>query len=137
MLAYEYLPPATKAVACTALRSQNLLLFPISPFFLIFFSFDLLLFRQKLFMKKVYYYLILSALLPLQLFAQNTIRGRVTDSTDGAPLPQVTVTVTGAGQQAVTTTNLRGEYTLDVPATATALVFSFTGMTPITEPING
>lgn len=37
MLAYEYLPPATKAVACTALRSQNLLLFLISPFFLIFF----------------------------------------------------------------------------------------------------
>lgn len=88
-------------------------------------------------MKKLYFYLIFSALVPLQLFAQNTVRGRVTDSTDGAPLPQVTVMVSGGGQQSVTTTNLRGEYTLDVPAGGTALVFSFAGMTSITEPING
>lgn len=83
-------------------------------------------------MKKIYYFLIFSALLPVQLFAQNTIRGRVTDSTDGAPLPQVTVMVSGAGQQAVTTTNLHGEYSLEVPATASALVFSLAGMTPVT-----
>ena len=86
-------------------------------------------------MKKIYYALIIVAILPLQLLAQQSISGRVVDSTDGSALPGVTVT-TNTGSNA-TSTNIRGEFTLQAPAAATTLIFSFTGMKTITEQIGG
>lgn len=44
---------------------------------------------------------------------------------------------TPSGQRSGTTTNRNGEYTVAAPANATELVFTFTGMETITEPING
>ena len=54
------------------------------------------------------------------------ITGTVTSSEDGLPLPGVTVKVQGLTLGAVTGPD--GVYTLQVPATATALEFSFIGM---------
>ncbi len=53
------------------------------------------------------------------------ITGTVTDRT-GTPLPGVNVTVTGTGEGAVT--DAAGKYSLEAPATATSLTFSFVGM---------
>lgn len=75
--------------------------------------------------------------LPLQLFAQSSIRGRVTDAS-GSPLVGVTIMVnTVQGQGPATTTDATGNYSIDVPSNATALVFTYTGMGTITEPISG
>jgi TonB-linked SusC/RagA family outer membrane protein len=89
-------------------------------------------------MKKIYYALIVIVLCPIQLLAQQTIRGRVADSTDGNVLPGVTISVrTNSGTVAGTTTNVSGEYAVQAPSNASALVFSFTGMREVIEPING
>lgn len=56
--------------------------------------------------------------------AQKTVTGTVT--ADGAPLPGVTVVVKGT--TIGTVTNIDGIYSLDVPANATTIVFSFIGM---------
>ncbi len=89
-------------------------------------------------MKKFYYWLLFAAILPLQLIAQNnSIKGKVTDAT-GAPLAGVSVMInTGSGARAGTTSNGNGEFTLSVPGNASALVFSYTGMENITQPISG
>lgn len=57
------------------------------------------------------------------------ITGTVTDK-NGAPLPGVNVFVTGTAQG--TSTDLAGKYSIDVPATARSLSFSFVGMEPQT-----
>jgi TonB-linked SusC/RagA family outer membrane protein len=60
------------------------------------------------------------------VIAQNrTITGKVT-STDGSPIPNVSVVIKGTNTG--TTTSLDGTYTLTVPASAKALVFSSVGM---------
>jgi TonB-linked SusC/RagA family outer membrane protein len=56
---------------------------------------------------------------------QKTITGKVIDE-QGTPLPGVTVIVQGTTVGMVT--NVDGEYTLQVPADAQTLVFSFVGM---------
>lgn len=54
------------------------------------------------------------------------ISGKVIGKSDNQPMPGVNVLVKGTSIGAVT--NLDGEYKLSVPAGATTLVFSFTGM---------
>lgn len=60
-------------------------------------------------------------------FAQTrTITGTVAASDDGQPLPYATVVVKGT--TVLTTTGIDGKYTLNVPSSATTLVFTFIGM---------
>ena len=89
-------------------------------------------------MRKIYYWLLLIVLFPFQLFAQTNIKGRVTDATTGSSLPGVSIMInTPTGQKTATTTNDNGEYTVAIPANATSLVFTFTGMESKTETIKG
>jgi len=57
---------------------------------------------------------------------QHVITGKVKSTEDGQELPGVSVVVKGTAIGATTDTN--GNYTLDVPANGTTLVFSFIGM---------
>ncbi|MBR8537205.1 TonB-dependent receptor [Carboxylicivirga sediminis] len=64
----------------------------------------------------------------LQVIAQTTnVTGTVTDATDGSPIPGVSVFVKGTTIGTVTTPD--GTYRLAVPNDASAIVFSFVGMT--------
>ncbi len=63
------------------------------------------------------------------------ITGKVTSSEDGLPLPGVTVKVQGLTLGAVT--NGDGDYSIQAPANATALEFSFIGMQNQVVPIDG
>jgi|WetSurMetagenome_2_1015567.scaffolds.fasta_scaffold00284_18 TonB-linked SusC/RagA family outer membrane protein len=70
------------------------------------------------------------------LMAQTvTIKGTVTSSDDGLPIPSVAVTVKGT--TIGTLTDNDGKYSINVPANATELTFNFVGMAPVTETING
>jgi TonB-linked SusC/RagA family outer membrane protein len=63
----------------------------------------------------------------LQTFAQErTVSGRVTSTEDGSPLPGVNVVLKGTTTG--TATDAEGRYSLSVPATGGALVFSFIGL---------
>lgn len=71
-------------------------------------------------------------LLASTVWAQRTINGKVTDD-KGAPLPNVSVVVKGTTTG--TTTKSDGTYTLTVPGTARALVFSSVDMELTEMPI--
>lgn len=90
-------------------------------------------------MKTMKYLLILTCLLPAFVFAQVNIRGKVTDVGDGSPLPGVNVIALSGNQRLPggTTTNMNGEYSITLPAGATALSFKFIGMKDQTVPVNG
>jgi TonB-linked SusC/RagA family outer membrane protein len=78
--------------------------------------------------------LLVSPVLMQQAAAQNrNITGRVTDAATGQGLPGVTVLVKGTSVGA--STNADGGYSLSVPASATAITFSFIGYTSIDRPI--
>ena len=64
-----------------------------------------------------------------------TIKGTVSSADDGLPIPSVAVTVQGT--TIGTLTDADGKYTIAAPTSATNLVFTFVGMTPVIEPING
>jgi len=64
------------------------------------------------------------------------ISGTVTDASDGSTLPGVNITVKGMPSVG-TTTNLDGEYTLNVPADQNVLIFSFIGFVRQEIEING
>ena len=78
-------------------------------------------------MKKI----VISALMLLfalssSLYAQErTITGKVTDATNGAPLPGVNVAVVGTSQGAIT--DMDGNYTIKVPGPDASLSFVFLG----------
>ncbi len=80
-------------------------------------------------MKKIAFFL--SILLFMGTLVANAqtkaITGTVTSSEDGLPIPGVSVSVKGTTLGTVT--NIDGEYSLQVPADAQNLVFSFVGMT--------
>jgi len=57
---------------------------------------------------------------------QETVTGRVTDASTGESLPGVNITVKGMSSVG-TTTNVDGEYSLDVPEDQNVLLFSFVG----------
>jgi TonB-linked SusC/RagA family outer membrane protein len=67
-------------------------------------------------------------------WAQRSINGTVTDES-GIPLPGVSVVVKGTS--AGVPTNVDGKFSLVAPANATTLVFTFIGMKPHEELING
>jgi len=77
------------------------------------------------------------AVLGLQL-AQAQVRqitGTVTSAEDGSPLPGVQIVVVGSTIGAITDVN--GNYSIDVPETATTLQFSFVGLTTQAIDIEG
>ncbi|MCG8581465.1 MAG: TonB-dependent receptor plug domain-containing protein, partial [Bacteroidales bacterium] len=87
-------------------------------------------------MKKVLFALSFIVLVGLQALAQTTnVTGTVTDATDGSPIPGVSVFVKGTTIGTVTTPD--GTYALAVPNDATAVVFSFVGMTTQEVPYTG
>ena len=68
--------------------------------------------------------------------AQVEITGTVTNAKTGDPIPGVSVVV--KGQTTIgTSTDMDGQYTLEVPSGAEALVFSFVGMQKKEVPIRG
>ena len=78
---------------------------------------------------------IFSSFLAVAAIAQQTVTGRVTNSRDNTPLPNVSVTVLGTSQG--TTTDTMGNFRVNVPGTRARLVFSYTGFTPQTLSVNG
>lgn len=78
-------------------------------------------------MRKIILMLTLVAFIGLQgVFAQTSVSGTVTSSQDGGTLPGVSVVIQGTSLG--TTTDMDGKFSLSVPASAKALVFSFVGM---------
>ncbi len=71
---------------------------------------------------------------PSELKPQKSVKGTVTDS-NGETLPGVTVVVKGT--TIGTTTDMDGNYTLEVPSDDAILQFSFVGMETIELPVNG
>ena len=72
--------------------------------------------------------------LVMQVWAQGrTITGTVTSAADGSPLPGVTVVVKGTTVGA--TTNAEGNYSVNLPANANTLVFSYIGFTTKEVPV--
>ncbi len=65
------------------------------------------------------------ALSNVQALAQMTITGTVTDASTGDPLPGVNVLAKGTNAGSIT--DLDGNYSVNVPAEATALIFSYIG----------
>lgn len=66
-------------------------------------------------------------------FAQRTLSGKVTDKSSGEALIGANILVVGTGSGTVT--DFDGSYTLEVPAGATELEFSYTGYTTQRVPI--
>ncbi|WEK37258.1 MAG: TonB-dependent receptor [Candidatus Pseudobacter hemicellulosilyticus] len=62
------------------------------------------------------------------------VSGNVTDSRDGTPLPKVTVKVKGASVTALTEPD--GSFRINVPASATTLVFSYVGFDDLEQAIS-
>jgi TonB-linked SusC/RagA family outer membrane protein len=73
--------------------------------------------------------------IPESAFAQHTVSGTVTGSTDGQPLPGVNVRVEGT--QTGTATSADGRYELTVPDPEATLQFSFVGYQTQTIDIEG
>ncbi|WP_217606013.1 SusC/RagA family TonB-linked outer membrane protein [Chitinophaga sp. GbtcB8] len=88
-------------------------------------------------MKKIFACIMLCCcLLPVLLKAQNpVIRGSVTASDGGQPLPGVTIQVKGGTTGA--TTGADGSFSLTVSSTNATLVFSFVGYLKQEVPLNG
>ena len=72
---------------------------------------------------------------PLATASVSQVRGRVTDQTDGSPIPGVNVLVQGT--TVGTVTNLDGQYQLALPQNARALMFSSVGYATQEVPIYG
>ncbi|WP_185154167.1 TonB-dependent receptor [Fulvivirga sp. M361] len=70
---------------------------------------------------------VLGFLFPCSIFAQTTVRGTVTDASDGAPLPGVNILVKGTSTGTVT--DFSGNFSLTVNE-SDVLVFSFVGYKP-------
>jgi len=82
-------------------------------------------------MRKILYLIILVLVSGSFFQAQaqeRTVTGTVTSADDALPLPGVSVVVKGTTFG--TTTDVDGNYSLTVPASATTLVYSFIGMAP-------
>ncbi len=86
-------------------------------------------------MKKLYLLSLLMLAMVVQVYAQKSISGKITDATNGDPLPGVNVVITGTAKGTIT--DFDGIYTIEVPADATQLTFSYVGYTPQIVDING
>ena len=71
----------------------------------------------------------------LPLYAQQTLKGAVTDADDGSPMPGVNILLKGTGTGTIT--NVEGNYTLQVPQDEGILVFSFIGFRTREVPFQG
>jgi len=78
-------------------------------------------------MRKLSFLLVLLLLTAMQVLAQRTITGKVTSAEDGGGIPGVTVLIKGTSTGVLT--DLDGKYSINVPESATALQFTFVGMT--------
>jgi TonB-linked SusC/RagA family outer membrane protein len=78
-------------------------------------------------MRKLSFLLVLLLLTAMQVLAQRTITGKVTSADDGNGIPGVTVLVKGTNNGVLT--DIDGKYSINVPKDATALQYSFVGMT--------
>jgi TonB-linked SusC/RagA family outer membrane protein len=85
-------------------------------------------------MRKLLCLCVVLMLLTIQVWAQRTVTGKVTDD-KGNPLPNVSVQVKGTTSGTVTDAN--GVFSLAVPQRAQALVFSSIGMSTQEFPIQG
>ncbi|MEX2403084.1 MAG: SusC/RagA family TonB-linked outer membrane protein, partial [Balneolales bacterium] len=65
----------------------------------------------------------------------HTVNGTVTSSNDGEALPGVNIMVEGSDTG--TSTNIDGEYSLDVVHDDVTLLFSYIGYSTVEEPVNG
>ncbi len=77
-------------------------------------------------MKRILFVALTAILFAFQALAQQTVTGTVTSAEDGSTMPGVSVVVKGT--VVGVTTDLSGQYAIDVPAGGSALVFSFVGM---------
>lgn len=78
-------------------------------------------------MRKSLFFLLATTFIVGQGVAQNrSITGKITSSDDGSPVIGATVIVKGTSTGTVT--NMNGEYTIQVPEGATALIVKFVGM---------
>ncbi|ANI89973.1 hypothetical protein A9P82_12165 [Arachidicoccus ginsenosidimutans] len=89
-------------------------------------------------MKKIYYLIFILLALPFYSQAQNNvIKGRVIDSATNKPIAQASVVLqTGDKKFSGTLTNENGEYTIKTNDSANEIVFSYIGMSSVTEQIN-
>ncbi|MEJ7738334.1 MAG: SusC/RagA family TonB-linked outer membrane protein [Chitinophagaceae bacterium] len=78
----------------------------------------------------IFFALLLSAFC---LYAQKTIRGKVTDAEGGSPVPNVSVTI--KGKSTGTTTDYNGEYAIQITGTNSILVFTTIGYTAREIPV--
>ena len=78
-------------------------------------------------MRKLSFLLVLLLLTAMQVLAQRTITGKITSTEDGNGIPGVTVLVKGTTNGVLT--DIEGNYSISVPKDATALQFTFIGMT--------
>jgi len=84
-------------------------------------------------MKKLLYLCIILLFTSSQLFAQRVVTGKVTDDKDGAPLPDVSISVKGTKTGAISGRN--GEFTLTLPVGAKTIVISTLGYVTIDVPV--
>src|SRR5690606_29806703 len=68
---------------------------------------------------------LLGFLASVPLYAQQTVKGKVTAKEDGEPLPGASILIQGTSKGAVT--DIDGNYSIDVPNAQSVLVFSFIG----------
>lgn len=80
---------------------------------------------KQMHMRKFFLLIIAVVLSTLQLWAQRTINGKVTDD-KGSGIPNVSVTIKGTNIG--TTTNPDGSFTVSVPSNAKTLIFSAIGL---------
>ena len=85
-------------------------------------------------MKKLMLLFAIFSIIGLQVYAQNTVTGTVTDDA-GESLPGVSVLVKGTTVGTMTLAD--GTYTVDVPDGSNTLVFSYIGMETIEVAITG
>lgn len=86
-------------------------------------------------MKKILLVFILNLSFLFLAHAQQTVTGTVTDSETGEPLIGVSILVQGTSSG--TTTNVDGEYQLEVPNDDAVLEFTFVGFASIEEEVEG
>lgn len=76
---------------------------------------------------------LLGFLASVPLYAQQTVKGKVTSQEDGEPLPGASILIQGTSTGAVT--DIDGNYSIDVPNADAILVFSFIGFDSKSLPV--
>src|SRR5574343_956499 len=87
---------------------------------------------MKTTLKKMLFFVLL---LPLSMFSQSVIKGRVVDSGNAQPLAGVTVAITGT--KTATSTDNQGNFTLKNVKNGNTITFSFIGFNSQTITYNG